>query len=634
MNRNVESHFSRLPRANIQRSVFDRSSRHLSSGDVGRIIPFYVDSVYPGDTFDITTSKVVRFQTLLTPLMDNMYMDTYWFFVPNRLVWQHWEEFCGENKTGPWAQPVEYTVPTIGCPVDSSGALQHFESGTLADYMGLPIGSLWKPTDALAPSALPFRAYSLIVNNFFRDENFANPLLVNLDDANVNGTNDAPYGDYQNLSACTLGGKPYLANKYHDYFTSALPNAQKGSPVSVPVDLSGGLSGIVPAKTFNRFTLNYTDNGDTYVFPDANQPLVFGQVAVPSAGSTSSKTKFPVSSPDMVVAKSGATDTNNIQRAQTLLPQQTTASAPIHSAQAQVTDIVSDPASATGVFTGGLVPLNLGVDLAGGTATLDGFGFTINQFRLAYVYQCYLEAIARSGSRYGEMIQAIFGVTNPDSRLQLPEYLGGNRVPVNISEVTNVSQAEKDFLGDVGAKSNTVDINHDFVKSFTEHGILMGLMVVRYDHSYSQGLERFWTRHKYTDFYNPMFANLGETPIYKAEIYAGNETSYSEDAPINNPESTFGFQEIWADLRYKPNRISGEMRPGVTNSLAYWHLGDFYKSEPTISESWLFEDKTNVDRVLAVTSDVSNQFWFDIFVQNRCTRCMPMYSVPGLEPKF
>lgn len=613
MNRNVESHFSRLPRANIQRSVFDRSSRHLSSGDVGRLIPFYVDSVYPGDTFDITTSKVVRFQTLLTPMMDNMYMDTYWFFVPNRLVWSHWEEFCGENKTGPWSQKIEYTVPTIGCPVDGQGNPVHFETGTLADYMGLPIGSLWKPTDALAPSALPFRAYSLIVNSFFRDENFSNPLLVNLDDANVTGSNAAPYGSDQSLDACSRGGKPYLANKYHDYFTSALPSSQKGNPVEIPVSVSGGI-----ADTWVPIVA-----GTSFAMPDEFVPVVW-------RGLTGNTTIVPPQD-----GVNGHVDPQQPMPNSTRTNYWYTTNA-VNSPSSGGRAVHASPGDGVNnyVASEGSVPVNLFAHMQNIPIDSNGVGFTINQFRLAYVYQCYLEAIARSGSRYGEMIQAIFGVTNPDSRLQEPEYLGGNRVPINISEVTNVSQAEKDFLGDVGAKSNTTDINHDFVKSFTEHGILMGLMVIRYDHSYSQGLERFWTRHKYTDFYNPMFANLGEVPIYKAEIYAGNEQSYSENAPINNPESTFGYQEIWADLRYKPNRISGEMRPGVKNSLAYWHLGDYYKSEPTISESWLFEDKTNVDRVLAVTSEVANQFWFDVYVQNRCTRCMPMYSVPGLEPKF
>lgn len=580
MNRNVESHFSRLPQANIQRSVFDRSSSHKFSFNAGEIIPFYVDEVLPGDTFDITTSKIVRSQTMLTPIMDNMYLDTYWFFIPNRLVWSHWEEFCGENKTGPWTQKVEYTVPSLGCP---NGAL--FESGTLADYMGLPIQSYWKADSKLAPSVLPFRAYSLVINEFFRDQNFANPLLVPLDDANVTGTNNSPIGASADLSACSSGGKPYVANRYHDYFSSALPAAQKGTAVSIGLPVKGNVT------TLQKF----------------NESLAYPVVFMRS---------------DCTIG-----DLNNKK----LYGLKTTTDSKYHSitpAQGQMSDV----GNSTGVVNpqplSGFYPVNLGFEAEP--------SFSINDFRLAYVYQSYLEAIARSGSRYGEMLQSIFGVTNPDSRLQHPEYLGGNRIPINVSEVTNTSQAEKDFLGDVGAKSVTSDVNHDFIKSFTEHGILLGLCVVRYDHSYSQGLERWWTRKKFLDFYNPMFANLGETPIYKAEIYAGpgDPAHYDSNSPINQPDKTFGFQECWADYRYKPNRVSGAMRPGVQKSLAYWHLGDYYDKEPTLSESWLFESKSNVDRCLAVTSAVADQFWADIYIRNRCTRAMPMYSVPGLEPKF
>jgi hypothetical protein len=637
LNRNTESHFSRLPRANIQRSVLDLSSSHTTSLNAGDIVPFYVGEILPGDTFDVTTAKVVRSQTLLTPLMDNMYLDTYWFFVPNRLVWQHWEEFCGENKTGPWTQPVDYVIPSISSPVDSSGAPTTFAVGTLADYMGYPVQTPWKNTDALSPSALPFRAYSLIINHFFRDENFANPLLVPLDDANQVGTNNKPYGESQDLSACSNGGFPYKANKFHDYFTSALPAAQRGDPVQVPVDLSGSLAGIVPVQAYDHITVPHTADGNTYQFPHL-QPLLYAGVA--SAGNPSPYIfNFPVADDtQQVLTADGFNSTPNhpfFAMQYTSAPQagyQGNLSINSH-----LTNITDSPGSATIAFGPGgssvYTPVNLAADISAGSAKLDGFGFTINQFRLAYVYQCYLEAIARSGSRYGEMINQIFGVSNPDSRLQHPEYLGGNRVPVQIQEITNTTQADKDFLGDVGAKSQTSDVNHDFTKSFTEHGILMGLCVVRYDHSYSQGLPRWLTRKHYTDFYNPMFANLGEMPIYKAEIYAGSGT-YSEDNPINKPDSTFGFQEAWADYRYCPSRVSAEMRPGVPNSLAFWHLGDYYESEPTISEDWLFEDKSNVDRALAVTSAVSMQFWADIAWTIRATRCMPMYSVPGLEPKF
>lgn len=586
MNRNVESHFSQLPTSEIQRSTFDRSCSYKTSLNCSHVVPFMVDEVLPGDTFDITTSKVVRSQTLLTPVMDNLYLDTYYFFVPNRLVWKHWREFCGENTTGPWAPTVEYTIPKIVSPAGG------FASGTLADYMGLPVGVEWNADDDLAPSALPFRGFALIMNEFFRDENLTDPLLIPMDDANQQGTNGDNY-----ISDVANGGMPFRAAKYHDYFTSALPSPQKGEAVGVPIAIPGFKGGSFPVTTSADWTV-----------PASAVPAVFGLYTFPASGNVDGKTSYPVSN------GAGGLETGE-------------------------KIIVSDGSSAPGPLSfmvgtspgyirNAWTPVNLQTVIPSAGSSDDvSVNFSVNELRLAFAYQRFLESLARSGSRYTELLLGLFGVRSPDARLQRPEYLGGNRIPINVSEVTNSAQSEQDFLGDLGAKSSTSDVNHDFVKSFTEHGYLFGLMVIRYDHSYSQGLARFWTRNTFTDFYNPKFAHLGEVPIYKAEIFASSDT-------IADKSKVFGYQEIWSDYRYRPNMVTGEMRPGVKNSIAYWNLSDYYLSEPTLSDEWIREDVSNVDRALAVTSAVSNQFWADIYIRNKCTRCMPMYSVPGMIDHF
>lgn len=570
MNRNVESHFAQLPAAEIQRSTFDRSCSYKTSFCAGDIIPFMVDEVLPGDTFNISTAKVVRSQTMLTPIMDNMFLDTYYFFVPNRLVWKHWREFCGENRDGAWAPTVEYTIPTIEAP---SGG---FAKGTIADYMGLPTGVEWKATDPLAPSALPFRGYALICNEFFRDENLTDPLLISLDDANQHGSNGA---DYANDVA--NGGKPFKAARMHDYFSSCLPSAQKGRSVGIPIHVPGFAGGTFPVTTSNNRNLP----------TEAVYPLYLGLNSSNVLGTSSFV-------PNIVNTLNR--DTNSL----------------FHGFPSGE----SHPSPS--------VPINLQTVIPPADNGQDSeVSFTVNELRLAFAYQRFLESLARNGSRYTELLLGLFGVRSPDARLQRPEYLGGNRIPITVSEVTNNAQTAQDFLGDLGAKSNTGDVNHDFIKSFTEHGYLFGLMVVRYDHSYSQGLQRFWTRKKFTDFYNPKFAHLGETGVYQAEIMATSQN-------MADSSKVFGFQEIWADYRYKPSMVTGEMRPGAQNTLAHWHLADFYNTVPTLSDGWIREDKSNVDRVLAVQSSVADQFWIDMYISNQCTRPMPMYSVPGLLDHF
>lgn len=574
MNRNVESHFSELPSVEIERSTFDRSAGVKTSLNAGDVVPFLVEEVLPGDTFNITTSKVVRSQTLLSPIMDNIYLDTYYFFVPNRLIWEHWKEFCGENTQGAWAPTVNYQIPMISAPEGG------FQSGTIADYMGLPVGIDWSTDGELGPSALPFRAYALICNEFFRDENLTDPLLIPLGDADQIGSNGDSY-----ITDVANGGKPFKAAKYHDYFTSCLPSPQKGSSVGIPIDVPVFQGGVFPVVTTNNSTM-----------PESYYPLSF-------VYSNGSATNF--NSPTLVNSQSkynfGVNGSNG--------------------------ELIMNNSNPTATNIRHVAPLNLGVDIpaqsSNGNAQAE---FSVNELRLAFAYQRFLESLARSGSRYTELLLGLFGVRADDASLQRPEYIGGNRVPVSVTEVTNTFQGENDFLGDLGAKSHTNDRHHDLTKSFTEHGYLIGLMVVRYDHSYSQGFQRHWLRREFTDFYNPKFAHLGETPVYQCEIYS--------DGSNLSKDNIFGYQEIWSEYRYRPSMVTGEMRPGVTNSLSYWHLGDFYTEAPTLSDGWIRETPSNVDRVLAVTSSVANQFWADIYVSNYCTRPMPVYSIPGLIDHF
>ncbi len=612
MNRNVESHFSKLPSVNIQRSILDRGSSYSTTFNAGQLIPFYVDEVLPGDTFDVSTAKVVRMQTLLTPLMDNMYLDTYYFFVPNRLVWDKWKEFCGENSDSAWAPKTTHYIPKIASPKGG------FETGSIADYMGLPVGVEWSATDLLAPSALPFRAYALICDHFFRDENLTDPLLIPTDSANQQGAKITPRGQNPKptgyIADTANGGDPFRVSRYHDYFSSALPAPQKGSPVSIPIDIKA--PDYLPVMTREYWTPQTDKNvGMLFDVYSANFP----------GGSHTGHTGFPTFSSDVKDANPVFFSYGNFRA--NADPRLGAANWVTPSPADGTTQDFSRSPAQTDYIAG--IPRNLWTSTAG--YDFSGINFTINQFRLAYVYQSYLETLARSGTRYSELLLGLFGVQSPDARLQDPEYLGGNRIPINVSEVTNTAQAEQDFLGDVGAKSVTSDSHHDFIKSFTEHGYVIGVCCVRHDHSYCQGISKFWTRREFTDFYNPKFANLGEVPIYKAEIYATSQNMNAEDT---GKLPVFGYQEIWADYRYRPNMVTGYMRPNVPNSISYWTLTDKYDSEPTLSDSWIRESSASVDRALAVTSQVADQFWADFYIQNRSTRPMPMFSVPGLEPHF
>lgn len=550
MNRNTNSHFALNPtRIDMSRSTFDRNSSVKTSFNVGDIVPFYVDEVLPGDTFDIDTSKVIRMPSLLTPIMDNLYLDTYYFFVPNRIVWQHWKELMGENNESAWIPTTEYEVPQITAP---SGG---WSIGTIADYMGVPTG-----VSGLSVNALPFRAYALICNEWFRDENLCDPLNIPLTDATVAGVNTGTF-----VTDVAKGGLPYKAAKYRDYFTSCLPAPQKGPDVTIPV--SGG----------------------------ANYPVMSLDDKIPNVGSvatTWTDVKGGVSSANWHLGG----DNYNGQ-----LPGNDLG---MFNVSASVSSLVA--------------PTNLWAINDGVVSTA-----TINQLRLAFQVQKLYERDARGGTRYIEVLKSHFGVTSPDARLQRPEYLGGNRIPIVISEINQTSgtSANSTPQGNPSGQSRTTDVHSDFKKSFVEHGFIIGVMVARYDHTYQQGLERFWSRKGRLDFYWPVFANIGEQAVLNKEIYAqGSKTD----------DEVFGYQEAWADYRYKPNRVTGEMRSQAPQSLDVWHLGDDYSKLPSLSDSWIQEDSAVVNRVIAVSEENSNQLWADIFIKNKCTRAMPMYSIPGL----
>ncbi len=545
MNRNVESHFALNPtHIELSRSTFDRSSSVKTSFNAGDIVPFFLEEVLPGDTFNVKSSKVVRMQTLLTPMMDNVYLDTYYFFVPNRLVWKHWKEFNGENTESAWIPQTTYAVPQITSPSNTGWSV-----GTIADYFGIPTG-----VPNLSVSALPFRAYALIMNEWFRDQNLSDPLVVPDDDATVAGVNTGTF-----VSDVAKGGKPYIAAKYHDYFTSCLPSPQKGPEVKIPV----------------------LSDGQYPVYGTPGKPMI------------------------LMASSSGYYGNLSTNASTTGASELSYKNAP---------PIGTELTLADSSFDSGLRAYVSG----------DASSVTINQLRMAFQIQKLYERDARGGSRYIEILKSHFGVTSPDARLQRPEYLGGNRVPINVNQVIQQSgtgSGSSTPQGTVVGMSQTTDSHSDFIKSFTEHGFIIGVMVARYDHTYQQGLDRMWSRKDRFDYYWPVFANIGEQAVKNKEIYAqGN----AED------DQVFGYQEAWADYRYKPNHVTGEMRSAYKQSLDVWHLADDYAKRPSLSDSWIREDKSNIDRVLAVKSSVSNQFFADIYVQNRATRPMPLYSIPGL----
>lgn len=540
----------------IQRSKFDMSHTVKTTFNVGELVPFDVLEVLPGDTFNVETNTLTRLQTLITPMMDDLYLDTYYFFVPNRLVWEHWKEFNGENTKSAWYPTTTYTIPTI--TINRNDDLNR----SILDYMGIPTNTIKSggAVSSLAINALPVRAYNLIWNEWFRDENVQDPILVPDDDATYAFDKNESY----------KGGALLKVNKYHDYFTSALPSPQKGPDVTIPMQANTDFP--VYAKK------------DT--IPEELRGNIMRYDLIPNSGSP---TFSPYGAP--------AFDT---------------------SGQLAWTNNAVNVTTQRGYAT----PNNLWSNVEGLPVT------TINTLRLAFATQQLYELDARGGTRYVEILKSHFGVTSPDARQQRPELLSYNHQPINVNQVVQQSGTVADSaLGDVAGLSVTADSDSSFVKSFTEHGYIIGLCCARYKHSYQQGLNRMWSRKTRFDFYWPVFANIGEQPILNKEIYM-DYTKDDSDTSVNN--EVFGYQEAWAEYRYVPDRVSAEMRSDYPTSLDVWHLADDYDSLPKLSADWMKEDANTVNRVLAVSDDLSAQLFMDIYLKMEATRPMPMYSIPGL----
>lgn len=559
MSRNANSRFALNPtNIDIQRSKFGMNHSVKFSGNIGDIIPFDIQEVLPGDTFQYNTSKLLRMQTLIAPVMDNIFLDTYYFYVPTRLTWEHWKQFNGENTESKWIPTTTYQVPQITSPEETGWAV-----GTIADYLGIPIG-----VPGISVNALPFRAYAMICNEWFRDENNSDPLDIPLGDATVAGVNTNTF-----ITDVAKGGKPYKAAKYHDYFTSALPAPQKGPDVSLAI-----AEGTFPV----------VGNGNSLALVSSLDVTGIESCTIGGTATTGGAAQRT----DHISNNHFVNSLGNNVTARTYMGVPT------------LDQLVSPEAS-------GLITYLQDVPVA-----------SINSLRLAFATQRMYERDARGGSRYVEMIKSHFGVTSPDARQQRPEYLGGNRIPININQVVQTSgEIGETPQGNVAGYSVTSDTHGDFIKSFTEHGYVIGVCVARYEHTYQQGLNKLWSRLDRTDFYLPVFANLGEQPILNKEIYlTGTDTD----------DEVFGYQEAWSEYRYTPSRVAGEMRSTAPTSLDVWHLGDNYSEVPVLQSDWIFEDKANVDRALQITSDVANQFWADFYIQVEATRPMPLYSIPGL----
>lgn len=556
----VKGHrFSDAPAMYMRRTKFDRSHVYKTTFDSGKLIPVFVDEVLPGDTCRLNVRYFSRLATPVKPIMDNIYLDWFFFFVPNRLVWNHWQNFCFEQEDPD--DSTDYVCPTtslVGKPDDTLHGV-----GTLWDYFGLPTGL---PNTISGINALPFRGVYLIWNEWFRDENLQKSVKIQKGDTNevFDGSRAAEQPEWlQGIPESYLPCPP--RGKRHDYFTSALPWTQKGPGVSI------GLAGTAPIAL----------NSDAQVVPNTVSQY-FNQAGVSSL-------KTPGQGVNSVFSSTPSSSG-------TVLDLQTPISV---SAQKGLADNFYANLDASSIFT-------------------------INSLRTAFQMQKFYERLARGGSRYTEVLRSFFGVVSPDARLQRPEFLGSFTKMMNINPIAQTSSTNDTTpQGNLSAYGVTGAKFHGFTKSFVEHGYVFGFCCARADLTYQQGINRMWTRSTVYDWYWPTFAHLGEQAILLKEIYATGDTGQDN--------SVFGYQERYAEYRYKPSVICGKFRSNIKGNLDVWHLSQYFKTAPKLSPEFIQED-VPIGRIIAVPTEP--QFLIDIGFKYTTVRPMPMFGTPGLVDHF
>lgn len=600
--------FGSAPILRHSRSIFDLSHSHKTAFNTGELIPFCVLDVYPGDTFKVDTSVVFRTAyPLVRPSMDNAFLDMFYFFVPSRLLYDNFEGIFGDPSPNGWVES-----PTYECPTPYEGTVSLNVSaddfvGTIADYMGLPpeYQAKWALTggkgDLIKVNIMPLRAYAKIYDDWFRDENIIDPMLIQTGDTNSNET-----FNFAEFSPNNYFGLPAKISKMHDYFTQVLPSPQRGEAVDLPLGtIAEQTLRVYPKKGMTAFS-----NGNSLP-PDVDLPRSMYFYPVEQEYYNWSNATLGGVVPYFTGGGLENSFVHNVSYNSATNSSFTGGHLPLLS--------ISTPTDFA--YIGQSFPTNLGV-----TVPETNIGaVTVNDLRFAFQVQRMLERSSRGGARYREYLQQAFSVSSPDARLQVSEYLGGARCPVNIFQVNQTSgnttaQAETADtpLASVGAFSLSGG-HARFTKSFVEHGFVIGLCAIRQFHTYQQGIERFWTRKGRFDFYDPIFQSLGEQPTYSYELFS-----------TANANDIFGYNPAWEDLRTRKSRVSGKMRSGVTDSLDTWHFADFYDNQPYLTPGFIQETPEFIDRALSVSSKNAPQFIFDFFVKNKGVRCLPTYSIPGL----